>query len=110
MSLSPQALGALMTHTWPGNVRELKQLIERTAVLSPTGRLDRADFQFPLASGRPAEVGNGKLELKPQVEALEREVIARALATSGGNRREAATLLRVSLRTLFYKLRRYDLE
>ncbi len=110
MSISPQALGALMTHTWPGNVRELKQLIERAAVLSTSGRLDRADFQFPMGSGRSGEHGSGKLELKPQVEALEREVIARALATSGGNRREAATLLGVSLRTLFYKLRRYELE
>ena len=47
--------------------------------------------------------------LKPQVESFEREIILRALAASGGTRREAARLLKVSLRTLFYKLRRYGL-
>jgi DNA-binding NtrC family response regulator len=36
--------------------------------------------------------------------------IVRALEASKGSRREAAQLLGVSLRTLFYKLRRYHLE
>jgi DNA-binding NtrC family response regulator len=36
--------------------------------------------------------------------------IRRALDAAGGNRRDAARLLGVSLRTLFYKLRRYQLE
>ena len=35
--------------------------------------------------------------------------LALALAACGGTRREAARLLRISLRTLFYKLRRYGL-
>ena len=36
--------------------------------------------------------------------------VQQALQASGGSRREAADLLGVSLRTLFYKLRRYRLE
>ena len=52
----------------------------------------------------------GSYTLKPQVEALERVTIVRALEASRGSRREAAQLLGVSLRTLFYKLRRYHLE
>ena len=40
----------------------------------------------------------------------ERELVQQALQASGGSRREAADLLGVSLRTLFYKLRRYRLE
>ncbi len=54
--------------------------------------------------------GNGTYLLKPQVEQLERATIRRALDSTGGNRRDAARLLGVSLRTLFYKLRRYELE
>jgi DNA-binding NtrC family response regulator len=40
------------------------------------------------------------------VEAVERQAILRALEASGGNRRQAAGLLGISLRTLFYKMRR----
>ena len=50
--------------------------------------------------------GNGSLDLKSQVEAVERRAIQRALEASGGNRRQAASLLGISLRTLFYKMRR----
>jgi DNA-binding NtrC family response regulator len=58
--------------------------------------------------------GNGHasagFELKTQVEALERVTIERALEATRGSRRDAAQLLGVSLRTLFYKLRRYQLD
>ena len=117
MSLTPRALAALAAHQWPGNVRELRNAIERAAVLSSTGRLDVEDF--PLAgqtatNGRSANGGyvplTGGYELKPQIEQLERATIVRALEASKGSRREAAHLLGVSLRTLFYKLRRYRLE
>ena len=46
------------------------------------------------------------LDLKTQVEAIERQAIQKALEASGGNRRQAASLLGISLRTLFYKMRR----
>ncbi len=125
VSITPRALVTLAGHPWPGNVRELRNAIERAAVLSADGRLDTADFA--LGNGRPAANGagangngsangngNGYLpqgyELRPQVEELERLTIARALEASNGNRRDASRLLGVSLRTLFYKLRRYQLE
>jgi DNA-binding NtrC family response regulator len=104
----------LNAYHWPGNVREVRNAIERAAVLSETGRLDCGDFSL-LASaaveGPTLDLnGNGnEMALKPQVEALEKAAISRGLAAAGGNRREAAKLLGVSLRTLFYKLRRYNL-
>jgi len=110
ISITPQALASLSAYLWPGNVRELRQVVERAATLSPTGKLDRADF--PTVSGDAAAMaglGVGGFALKPQVEAVEREAIMRALTSAHGTRREAARLLQVSLRTLFYKLRRYGL-
>lgn len=107
ISLTPQALILLSAYHWPGNVRELKQLVERAATLSPTGRLDRTDF--PSLMGEVGPGSSGSLALKPQVETVEREAIQRALAAAKGNRREGARLLQVSLRTLFYKIRRYGI-
>ncbi len=107
ISITPQALILLSGYPWPGNVRELKQVVERAATLSPTGRLDRTDFPSLMGEVGPGTGGN--LALKPQVEAVEREAIQRALASAKGNRREGARLLQVSLRTLFYKIRRYGI-
>jgi two-component system response regulator AtoC len=121
ISFSPQALSYLSHYTWPGNVRELRNAVERAAVLSESGRLERESFLFAAAppingngnghghaSDHPAAPGD--LLLKGRVEALERDLVQQALQASGGSRREAADLLGVSLRTLFYKLRRYRLE
>lgn len=110
ISLTPQALAGLSSYTWPGNVRELRQIVERAATLSPSGKLDRSDFPI-LSMDHPGTLaGAGGYALKPQVESVEREAILRALTAAQGTRREAARLLQVSLRTLFYKLRRYSLD
>ena len=106
-------------------MRELRNAVERAAVLSESGRLERESFSFggpAAANGYANGNGNGgtgaprrrwpsgDLLLKGRVEALERDLVQQALVASGGSRREAADLLGVSLRTLFYKLRRYRLE
>ena len=109
VSITPQALAGLSVYSWPGNVRELRQIVERAATLSPSGKLDRGDFPI-LTSELPSASGvGGAYALKPQVEAVERDAILRALTATKGTRRDAARLLQVSLRTLFYKLRRYGL-
>jgi two-component system response regulator AtoC len=104
VSVTPAALVALTRHSWPGNVRELRNAVERAAVLSAGGLLDSRDFA--LSDGSPNAQNNGALDLRTQVEAVERAAIQRALQASNGNRRQAANLLGISLRTLFYKLRR----
>ena len=109
ISISPQALAGLSGYSWPGNVRELRQVVERAATLSPSGKLDRADFQVLTADRAGLAAGPAAFALKPQVESVERDAILRALTAAQGTRREAARLLQVSLRTLFYKLRRYGL-
>ena len=115
VSITPSALDALTHHSWPGNVRELRNAVERAAVLGTGGPLEPRDFALANGNGngKGASHGNGaftpatgSLELKTQVEAVERHAIQRALEASGGNRRQAASLLGISLRTLFYKMRR----
>src|SRR3954466_11134565 len=105
VSVTPAALTALTRHSWPRNVRELRNAVDRAAVLGSGAPLDCKDFA--LTNGATAQNGtSGALDLRSQVEAVEREAIQRALQASNGNRRQAANLLGISLRTLFYKLRR----
>jgi two-component system, NtrC family, response regulator AtoC len=108
VSVTPAALDWLTHHAWPGNVRELRNAVERGAVLAGERALDVKDFAVANGNGNGASQmnGNGSLDLKTQVEAIERHAILKALEASGGNRRQAASLLGISLRTLFYKMRR----
>jgi two-component system response regulator AtoC len=124
VSITPSALDALTHHSWPGNVRELRNAVERAAVLGTGGPLEPRDFALANGNGNGNGAGHhggdgngafalatgGSLELKTQVEAVERHAIQRALEASGGNRRQAASLLGISLRTLFYKMRRLPLH
>jgi two-component system response regulator AtoC len=109
VSITPQAFTLLSEHSWPGNVRELRNAVERAAVLSGAKALDWGDFALGNGSARNGHgsiPSNGSFDLRAQVEEVERALIQRALEASKGNRREAAHLLGISLRTLFYKLRR----
>jgi two-component system response regulator AtoC len=108
VSVTPAALAALTSHVWPGNVRELRNAVERAAVLGGERQLDTKDFAIGngASNGHANGASHGTLDLKTQVEAIERQAIQRALEASGGNRRQAAGLLGISLRTLFYKMRR----
>jgi DNA-binding NtrC family response regulator len=114
LTLSDGALGWLQGQEWRGNVRELENAIERAVVLTDKEILEPADLRRePLPtphSQEPGEWGVGSGTLRDAVEAAERDAIGTALQASGGNRREAAKRLGVSLRTLFYKMSRHGLE
>ena len=116
LALTPAALAWLEHEEWRGNVRELEHAIERAAVLSNHQPLEPADFQqYPFTKLQappplPAELAPGPGKLRDALEATERQVIAAALKAAAGNRREAADRLGVSLRSLFYKMKRYSLE
>jgi DNA-binding NtrC family response regulator len=110
VSISPRALAMLAVYSWPGNVYEVESALERAAMLGGSGRLEYADFGLVPGLAGPGETGRGVLELKPQVEAFERQVLLQALSAAKGNRQAAARLLGISLRTLFYKIKRYGVD
>ena len=105
LSLSDDAIAWLEQQEWPGNVRELENAMERAAVLSNHETLAPGDFAHAPRTTHDAPAGT----LKDLVEMAERQAITAALEESGGNRREAAKRLGVSLRTLFYKIDRYGI-
>ncbi len=107
--IEPDALRALLDHDWPGNVRELSNALERALVLARSRAIRRADLPAAVLADetrRPAPRSLGAdLTLKRHGGALETEIIREALQRSGGNRRQAAELLGISIRALFYKLK-----
>jgi two-component system response regulator FlrC len=104
LTLSEAAEQKLLTWRWPGNVRELANALERAAILAD-GVVIEAHHIWLEPGGTAAPAA----DLKPLAD-LERDAIARALRAVNGNRRRAAELLGIGERTLYDKLKRYDIE
>jgi two-component system response regulator HydG len=114
-SMSTAARRRLLAHNWPGNVRELRNTIESMVVVDFDGVLDLDDLPAELAD-RPAPEGMApaagavvdSLVGKP-LEEIERYYIAETLKLTGGNREEAAALLGMGERTLYRKIKEFQL-
>ena len=104
-TVDPEAMLALLEHDWPGNVRELENALERAMVLARDGTIRREDL--PAAVRGAAD---GDLSLRRQAAAAQETAIRAALERTGGNRRQAAELLGISVRTLFYRLQTLGIE
>jgi len=122
-ALSPDALERLVAHPWPGNVRELENAIKRALVLSTGEVLTPDAFEFLAAPAGEAHAATGA-ELEDLVarevddalaagerdlheallRRLERPLLERVLAHTGGNQLRAAALLGINRNTLRKKL------
>ncbi len=89
----------LLAHRWPGNVRELENVVERAATLAPGPRITLKDLHVDLMAPAPAGTA------RPTLAGLEIDYIRRVLAEAGGDKRAAARLLGVSVRTIQRKLK-----
>jgi two-component system response regulator AtoC len=95
---------------WPGNVRELRNALERAMILADGERLG-VEHLWLETSDEPQSPRPGDDRSQTQSLAdLERQTIERTLASVGGNRRAAAQSLGIGLRTLYEKLKRYQLR
>lgn len=110
LGVSAAAMRALSRYAWPGNLRELEQEVARLSVLCES-RVEKEDLSaWILSADREGGKDPDDLRLRPRVEALEREIVARALERSQGNQSHAATLLGLSRFGLQKKLRRWAQE
>jgi two-component system response regulator AtoC len=118
--IEPDAMRALLDYPWPGNVREISNALERALVLAHRGAIQRSNLPpavlgaaAPGSRGAPAAGAKPTLgpdlSLRHHQGQLEGEIIRRALERAGGNRRLAAELLGISVRSLFYKLKQLDI-
>jgi two-component system response regulator HydG len=112
-SVSPAARKALMNFAWPGNVRELRNVIESMVVIDVDGVLDVDDLPEEVvpesgAAAFPASGGASQL-VGHSLDEIEKYYIAETLKQTNGNREEAARLLGIGERTLYRKLKEYDI-
>jgi two-component system, NtrC family, response regulator AtoC len=114
-SVSPEAMELLLSYPWPGNVRELENTIERAMVLCDGPRVEPSVLEERIKSRGPegrvhATLGSGELSIKKTTRLLEEDLIRKALATTRGNRTNAAKILEISHRALLYKIKEFGIE
>lgn len=98
--ISPDALKLIRVYPWPGNVRELENAIARAVSLTEDEIIKPEDLKLEISE----EEKRLTESLKESLKVTEREKIISALRRCGGNKTEAAKLLGISRRTLYYKM------
>jgi len=103
---------------WPGNVRQLRNVVESMVVVDCDETLDIDDLPLELEpaaapaalpAGIDAAAGLAALVGRP-LEEVERLFITETLKLTGGNREQAADLLKIGERTLYRKIKEYQLS
>ncbi len=119
-SFEARALEALAAYSWPGNVRELRNAVHRAYVLSDPPAIQAEAAEAVLTdsgSAEPRPLAEND-EAWPRVDvrvgetlqAIEKKVLTATLHAVKGDKRQAAELLGVSLKTIYNKLKEYQLE
>jgi transcriptional regulator with GAF, ATPase, and Fis domain len=106
VEIDRRALSALGRHPWPGNVRQLENEIRRALVLADD--VIELEHLSPGLIELGAAASPDPLDMRAQVDQLERRLIRQALDASAGNQTRAARMLGISRYGLQKMLRRLD--
>jgi two-component system response regulator AtoC len=115
--IKEEAEAYLKSYTWPGNVRELENMMERAIVLSggcvityehlPAENIDTNHNTSISQNKTIKQEENTETGLSINVEKLEKQLIKQALNKTKDNKVAAAQLLKISERSLWYKIKKY---
>jgi two-component system NtrC family response regulator len=116
--LSEDARDRLLNHHWPGNVRELRNAIERAVILCEGGLITSEHLPIAIGRSRHAPPPAAALVVESpstfpaeglRLEAVERDLLHKALAKAGNNKSQAAKLLGLPRGQFYSLLKRHGL-
>lgn len=109
--VAPEAMQLLTSYRWPGNVRQLRNVVERLVVIVNGDTVQSEDVPAEFAD-TPASLDTARVgtTLAEAVEETEKACIAAALQACEYHREKTAKALGISVRTLHYKMNRYELH
>ncbi|MBN2316539.1 MAG: sigma-54-dependent Fis family transcriptional regulator [Sedimentisphaerales bacterium] len=109
--ITDAAQDALSRYDWPGNVRQLRNTIRTMVVMCDRDKLDVQDIPPEITQRRQLTDGSRPTAALGDVslDQLERQAIEETLAKTKGNREKAAKILGIGERTLYRKIKEYNL-
>jgi len=116
LSFDAESIDVLRTHDWPGNVLELKDAVRRAARLAegatigPTVITSALGRPLPTRRSRRARPPVVKIAVGASLADVERRLIQKTLEFSRGSKPKTAALLKLSLKTIYNKIKEYGLE
>ncbi len=117
--LSSYAMEVLMNYDFPGNVRELENIIERGVALENSNIILPESLTISTHKHAKTSLNSGhgqtdnelfEIGMENAVINLEKDMIAKALIRAGNSKMKAAEILKVSFRSLRYKIKKYGIE
>jgi len=111
-TFSDDVFSKLECHAWPGNIRELRNVVQRAYIMAETV-ISQKDLPPGLSEPLSSVRQKGRtlaIEIGTSVAEVEKNLIFATLNQCGGSRSEAAYLLGVSLKTLYNRLRKYEIQ
>lgn len=117
--IHPAALRRLQEHSWPGNVRELRNVLERSLIIAREGTMLASHLPrifgtaLPLQASAEAPAVNANaitMEAGHPLSELEKAYIQLTLKSTGNNKKRAAQILGISLRTLHSRVTEFAAE
>jgi len=115
LAFEADALDVLRAHDWPGNVIELREVVRRAARLSertigPIVMRSVLARPLPRANQRRRKAPVVRIAVGDSLADVERRLISKTLEFARGNKKKTAELLKLSLKTIYNKIKEYGLE
>lgn len=115
-TFSPEAMKLLMDYNWPGNVRELENVVERTVTLIRNQEVTAQDMPDFLISSPEKMCDQHLIDIMAEavsfeeaIKDMEKRLLILALEKAGGNKSEAARILKMKRETLRDKVEKHHL-
>jgi len=112
--ISPEAMDVLMNYPWPGNVRELQNAIEQASLMADNDTIKIHNLPEKIRgmahNFKDYLPANESISIDEQLGELEKRIILDALTKSWGVQVKAAELLGINQRSLWHRIKKYNID